>query len=121
LSILVTSMASAGLWPPAMNRDDETVLVQLPFNSPRPSWTVMVPSRAVMEPAETDTAPKLTVVLGTEMLIDPPVRVKVAVVLAVAAPAVPGRTTSSRVAPTRAERPARSVLTGLPFWWNAFR
>src|SRR5882762_10771387 len=109
-------MGSASVWPPAMNRDDETVLVQLPLSSPRPSLTVMVPRCAVMEPAETDTAAKLTVVLGTVMLIDPPVRVKVVVVVpVVAAPATPERTASSRVAPTRAVRPARNVLTGAAF------
>jgi hypothetical protein len=68
-----------------------------------------------MEPADTDAAPRLTVVLGTVMLSAPPFRVKVAVIVpVVAAPATPG-STSSTVAPTRAERPARSVLMGAAF------
>src|SRR5437660_1349643 len=75
-----------------------------------------VRSGAVREPAATDPEPRLTVVLGTVMLIDPPVRVKVVVVPVVAALAMPGRATSTRVAPTRAVRPARSVLMGAPFW-----
>jgi hypothetical protein len=63
----------------------------------------------------------LTVVLGTVMLIDPPVRVKVVVVVpVVAALARPGRATSSRVAAARAVRPARSVLIDVPFSLSKF-
>src|SRR2546423_10570675 len=110
-------MVSAAVWPPVAKDDDETVLVQLPFSSPRPSLTLTVPSWPVMEPAATDTEPRLTVVPGTVMLIDPPVRVKVVVVVpVVAALARPGKATSTRVTPTRAVRPARSVLIDVPFW-----
>src|SRR5256885_1355896 len=104
-------MVSAAVWPPVAKDDDETVLVQLPFSSPRSSLTLTVPSWPVRELAATDTEPRLTVVPGTVMLIAPPVRVKVVVVVpVVAALARPGRATSSRVAAARAVRPARSVL-----------
>src|SRR5260370_1197843 len=67
--------------------------------------------------AATDTEPRLTVLPGTVMLSDPPVRVKVVVVVpVVAALAMPGSATSTRVAPTRAVRPARSVFIDVPFW-----
>jgi hypothetical protein len=70
-----------------------------------------------MELAATDIEPRFTVVPGTVMLIDPPVRVKVVVVVpVVAALATPGRATSSRLAAARAVRPARSVLMDVPFW-----
>src|SRR5438270_348515 len=108
-------MVSAAIWLPVVKCDDEIVLGELPFRGARPSVTLTVPSCAVMEPAATDTEPRLTVVLGTVMLIDPPVRVKVVVVVpVVAALATPGRATSSRLAPTRAVRPARSVFIGVP-------
>src|SRR6266699_3147548 len=110
-------MVSAAVAAPVVNFDDKAVPVQPPLSRPRPSLTVTVPSWPVTELAATDTEPRLTVVPGTVMLSDPPVRVKVVVVVpVVAAPATPGRATSSRLAPTRAVRPARSVFIGVPFW-----
>jgi hypothetical protein len=109
-------MVSAAVPPPVVNFDDKAVLVQLPVSRPRPSETETVPSWPVTELAATDTEPRLTVVPGTVMLSDPPVRVKVVVVVpVVAAPATPGRATSTMVAPTRAVRPARSVFIDVPF------
>src|SRR5258705_1803752 len=115
--MLVARMVSAAVPPPVVNFDDRAVLVQLPLSSPRPSVTLTVPSCAVMVPAPTDAEPRLTVVPGAVMLSAPPFRVKVVVVVPVVeAPATPGRATSSRLAPTRAVRPARSVFIGVPFW-----
>src|ERR1700730_302666 len=111
-------MVSAAVAAPVVNFDAVTELVHPPDSRPRPSLTLTVPSWAVREPAATDAEPRLTVVLGTVMLIAPPVRVKVVVVVpVVAALARPGRATSSRVAPTRAVRPVRSVFIEVPFWW----
>src|ERR1700730_14035859 len=96
--------------------DDETGSGQPPFSSPRLALMVMVRSWPLTVLAATDTEPSLTVVPGAVMLIAPPVRVKVAVVVpVVAALARPGRATSSRVAPTRAVKPARTALIDVPF------
>src|ERR1700716_4345858 len=104
-------MVSAAVWPPVVKCDAVTELVHPPDSRPRPSLTETVPSWPLTVLAETETDPRLTVVPGTVMLIDPPVRVKVVVVVPeVAALARPGRATSSRVAAARAVRPARSVL-----------
>src|ERR1700737_554366 len=109
-------MVSAALPAPVVNFDAVTELVHPPDSRPRPSLTLTVPSWPVRVPAATDTEPRLTVVPGTVMLIAPPVRVKVVVVVpVVAALARPGRATSSRVAPTRAVRPARTALIDVPF------
>src|SRR5882672_12774225 len=109
-------MVSAAVPAPVVKCDDVTELVHPPDNSPRLSLTLTVPSRLVRELAATDTVPRLTVVPGTVMLIAPPVRVKVAVVVpVVAAPATPGRATSSTLAATRAVRPARTFFMDLPF------
>jgi len=118
---LVAATVSAAVAPPVVNFDDEAVLVQLPLSRPRPSVTETDPSGPLTVLAETDTEPRLTVVPGAVMLIDPPVRVKVVVVVpVVAAPATPGRATSSRLAATRAVRPARIVLIDVPFSLSKF-
>src|SRR4030081_3417790 len=109
-------MVSGAVPAPVVNFDAVTELVQPPDSSPRVAVPVRVPSWPVRELAATDAEPRLTVVVGTVMLIDPPVRVKVVVVVpVVAAPAAPGRATSSRLAATRAGGPARTVLLDVPF------